>query len=226
MMAEVLNPTISLADIVGLAGVTLLTVSLALNLFVVRFFPKWVRWTVVGLALAIVFAPFERLPGIFYIRALTGDMSITTTLLLALFAYMQLNDKTPVKARPLGILCALILAAGCFLYPLELGLSMYTPYPLGYGSNLLFAALFLLALAAWITNNELVVLCLLAASTAYLLGLLESRNLWDYLIDPVCVLFSIVFLLIQLIRKALSSLNPQDVPALRVGCEAQEAKQS
>lgn len=202
-----------ISGIVGLAGMTLLAVALILNIFVVRFFPKWVRWTLLTVTLIAAFMPINGLAAITYFRALTGDMSMTTTILCALFAYMQLHDKTPVKVSTLSALCGLIIVGASFLYPLELGLTIYTPYTLGYGSNLFFAALLLITLIAWKFENHLIVLCILTASAAYLLNLLESRNLWDYLIDPVCTLFSIVFLLIQLGRLALRKLKSDPLAA-------------
>jgi hypothetical protein len=40
------------------------------------------------------------------------------------------------------------------------------------------------------------VLIVVAAALAYLLGAYESRNLWDYLIDPLASVYALVRLLV------------------------------
>jgi len=87
-----------------------------------------------------------------------------------------------------------VLSGGVFLYPMALGLTYFDPYTLGYGSRPFLVVLFVLAL--WAVQRELylVALCLCASVLAHSMGLLESRNLWDYLLDVWVVLYAMGFL--------------------------------
>jgi hypothetical protein len=49
-------------------------------------------------------------------------------------------------------------------------------------------------LIAWHWRRYLVVLVVLSAALAYLAGAYESRNLWDYLIDPLAASYALAWL--------------------------------
>jgi hypothetical protein len=69
---------------------------------------------------------------------------------------------------------------------MALGLSAFDPYALGFAGPArgLLLVLSLLALFAWWGGRILLLLAILLGIGAYRLGLLESSNLWDYLLDP------------------------------------------
>jgi len=48
------------------------------------------------------------------------------------------------------------------------------------------------ALAAWWARLYVIVFVVIAAALAYLAGAYESRNLWDYLIDPLVSVYALV----------------------------------
>jgi hypothetical protein len=50
-------------------------------------------------------------------------------------------------------------------------------------------------LAAWWARLYAVVFIVIAAALAYLAGAYESRNLWDYLIDPLVSVYALIRLL-------------------------------
>lgn len=82
------------------------------------------------------------------------------------------------------------LAAGLALYPMALGLGGFDPYTLGWGPSWLFAVLAMATIALLLTKNRFAVV-LIACIMGYDLNLLESTNLWDYLVDPFFALFSL-----------------------------------
>jgi hypothetical protein len=86
------------------------------------------------------------------------------------------------------------VVAGVLLYPAALGLTYFDPYALGYASPVFAGVLLVLALAAWYLRLEWLVALLLLAVLARLANALESRNLWDYLIDPWLVLYGLLWL--------------------------------
>ncbi len=50
-------------------------------------------------------------------------------------------------------------------------------------------------LAAWWARWYVIVFIVVAAALAYLAGAYESRNLWDYLIDPLVSIYALAWLL-------------------------------
>lgn len=75
--------------------------------------------------------------------------------------------------------------AGFALYPAATGFLDYDTYPLGYSGYLLPAAVAALIAYALFRGFRIIAITLNLAVVAFLLNVGESRNLWDYLIDPV-----------------------------------------
>jgi hypothetical protein len=65
-----------------------------------------------------------------------------------------------------------------------LGWGDWDAYRLGWGSLSLWATLLALSLVFWIKGLRLLLLLVGLALLAWSAGLMESTNLWDYLIDP------------------------------------------
>ncbi len=83
------------------------------------------------------------------------------------------------------------VAAATALYPMALGFGMFDPYALGWEWSPLFACLFAVTVALLLTGNRFGVV-LAASMAAFDLHLLESTNLWDYLVDPVFAVAALV----------------------------------
>jgi hypothetical protein len=104
------------------------------------------------------------------------------------------------------------LAAGLALYPMALGLGDFDPYVLGWGTSWLFAFLAAATIVLLLMKNRFAVV-LIACILGYDLNLLESTNLWDYLVDPFFVFLSLGVLtnrLIGRLRTALSGRKGMD----------------
>jgi hypothetical protein len=98
------------------------------------------------------------------------------------------------------------LFSGLVLYPMALGLGGFDPYASGWGFSWLFASLAILTIALLLIKNRFAVV-LMACILAYDLKLLESQNLWDYVVDPFFALFSLAALGNWLIRRVLKPLS-------------------
>jgi len=85
------------------------------------------------------------------------------------------------------------LTAGVILYPMALGLGIFDPYQAGWGFSWLFVVVCGVTILLLIMKNRFAVV-LIAVILAYNLHLLESTNLWDYLVDPFMVLVSCIAL--------------------------------
>jgi hypothetical protein len=91
------------------------------------------------------------------------------------------------------------LLAGAALYPMALGAGAFDPYPAGWHFSWLFVILLGVTLGLLFLKNRFSVV-LLATILAYDLHLLESSNLWDYLVDPILVLVAIAGLIARIVR--------------------------
>ncbi|TMG76941.1 MAG: hypothetical protein E6H75_07290 [Betaproteobacteria bacterium] len=181
--------------VLGLFGCGLLGFALVAAALRLRRFSVGVRVAAALVAGIALFVPFGDLSLAAYVRGVTGDLSISTLVLVGTACIAQLTGHRLIGQRDLRALTWLVAAAAVFLYPFALGLTPFDPYALGYGSAELVTALLLVTLAAWRARLNAVVLITIAAVVAYLGGAYESRNLWDYLIDPMVSAYALVRLL-------------------------------
>ncbi len=184
----------TLATITGLTGISLLLTAVILKLLLIFKLPLKKARIVILLVFIAAFIPVNGYSVSLYLRGLFNDVSITTMCLLLLFLYRPVQSN--IQSHTVFILTAL---AGTLLYPFALGYSPVDTYAWGYlnQSHGLTAPLtvtgFLLLLAtyAFIKQNNLLLTCILLGITAWQLNLLESRNIWDYLLDPLLWLYSL-----------------------------------
>ena len=181
----------TLANGIGLFGASLLVVA-AITAFAGRWLrgPR-VRAVTVALALIACGIPVQELALAGYVRGLTGDLSITTLLLLGMHLLSFTSGRRLLNTDERTLCFALIALAAMFLYPMALGLGGYDPYALGFGSHGFFAALLVVTLVAGWMHRRWIMLGILLSATAWLAGILESRNLWDYLMDPLLATFAV-----------------------------------
>jgi hypothetical protein len=136
--------------------------------------------------LLVLFIPVHGVAALGYLRGIAGDLSAPSLLLLASVLVGFLGGPRLHDRRELSALTAFVLAGAVFLYPMALGLTAWDPYALGFAGRerVLVVALAAVALVSWYRGFWLVVLGIVLALAAFRLELLESRNLWDYLLDP------------------------------------------
>lgn len=158
------------------------------------------------IAVFLLAMPLKGIPTVGWVVGLNANFSIPLTVLvfsqiLHRATGLQLLDRQAVRA-----LWVFGLMTGLTLYPASLGFGprfsgsgVFDPYALGYGSIGLSLPLLALTLELLRRQNRLGAV-LTAAMIAYDLQLLESPNLWDYLIDPVLAVLSLT----AVAREALS----------------------
>jgi len=185
----------SASAILGLLGCGLLGLAGLATVIRLRRLPVRARYAVMLAAALAVFVPIGELSIAAWVRGVTGDLSMTTLVLAGAVCFAQLTGRMPIGQRELHALFRLLVLAALFLYPFALGWTRFDPYALGYGSIEFLTALLLIALAAWWARLHVIVLVVIAAALAYLAGAYESRNLWDYLIDPLASVYALVRLL-------------------------------
>ena len=183
----------------GLLCVALIAVALRLDALAIR-----VRCALAFVAALAVFIPIGDLSAAAWLRGVTGDLSVPTLALAASACVSRIAGRSLFAPREWRALLAAVAAAGLFLYPFALGFTPFDPYALGYGSVVFVTVLLIATLAAWRAGLNLVVLVVVVAAAAYLAGAYESRNLWDYLIDPLAAGYALAVPLWRGSRKLVS----------------------
>jgi hypothetical protein len=174
-----------LTDLTGLAGAAIAIATALLGLPGIARLRRAHPGPVLLAAVVVTLVPLGPLPAAGYVRGIVGDLSVTTVLLLLRGLLRPLLAWAAIDPRSRLALHVLVAAGGLVLYPSALGLGPFDPYRLGYGSRWFLGGLLALALAAGLRRLTLVTWCLALAVLAWAFGACESRNLWDYLVDPL-----------------------------------------
>ena len=188
------------STIIHIAGPALFLVTVVLVVSKQLRLPIAVRGVLLLPAGCLLFIPINDLPVAGYLRGLPGELSITTLILLFTASMSALFDRNFFKPRGFFLFMLLVLTVGLFLYPFSLGVTYFDPYALGYSSKIFLAFFFAAALTAWYFNLYFLVIIIVLDVSAYLMGIYESNNIWDYLIDPILTLFAFFWLIIWMIK--------------------------
>jgi len=154
-----------------------------------------------------------------HLRGLWGDPSIVTFLLL--FLYTVRPSSLPNRPR----LSTCVLVSLFVMLPLYLPLFLLNPnvpvdlYAIGWHPKWILIAIAVIAFVCMMMRRmaprwtNIIAIALIASS----IGLMESDNLWDYLVDPG-LLFTIAFLAIAgSITSVLGSRMPESIKNLSSG---------
>ncbi|MBU1426417.1 MAG: hypothetical protein KKH12_07360 [Gammaproteobacteria bacterium] len=179
-------------DLTGLFGVTLALFALLVRVPRVQAFPVRQRMALWAAAVVVASIPLWGLSLAGFARGITGDLSITTLLVLALATARTLSGCELIEEENrLRILRAVAIAA-VVLYPFALGFTLFDPYRLGYGNLWFMLALLGFTLWSILRYSMLLALVIALAVAAWSAGWYESPNLWDYLFDPWLAVYAIV----------------------------------
>lgn len=173
-------------DLAALLGIDLVLCAAGLRLFAGRLAnPRRAGWAVLA-CFALFWWPAgaAHLPLLAYVRGISSDLSVTLVALACLALGQRLFGQPALAARNQIALSAAVLAAAGLLYPTALGLGNWDAYRLGWGSFSLLGALFALTMVFLFNGLRLLPALVGLALLAWAAGLMESTNLWDYLIDP------------------------------------------
>lgn len=147
----------------------------------------------------MVILPIGGLPLGRWLVSLYPNPSIPLTALLLSFVLKNTIQLNLLDMRAIQTCRGFSLLAGVILYPMALGAGSFDPYCAGWHFSWLFVILLCVTLSLLFFRNRFSVV-LLATILAYDLHLLESSNLWDYLVDPILVLVAIVGLIVRMVR--------------------------
>ena len=164
-----------------------------LHLLLPRIFNNRPLYSLLALlfALLILLLPVKEVPMFYYLRGYVGDLSITSSIFLSAFIIQRGGGRLLYEVTEKQYLLWAAALTGLFLYPLALGLGQFDPYRLGYEPQLLLSILFFLAIYLWYKTYYFLLFLVTSAVLAFISGVLESANLWDYLRDGVLGLFAL-----------------------------------
>lgn len=175
-----------LTDLVALLGIDLVLCTGCLRLLSWRRgVTLWVKG-VTAACFVLMWLPLgaAQLPLVAYVRGVSSDLSITLLVLACMGLVRRLRGEGLVDARERMALYVAVAAAALFLYPMALGWGDWDPYRAGWGSPGMLIGLLAVTLFFWTKGLRLLPVLVALALLAWTLGLLESTNLWDYLLDP------------------------------------------
>ena len=198
-------------DLTGLAGIASAMAAFVLLLPSAKRLARSRLAMLQGVVFAVALIPFDGFPIAAYVRGASGDLSITTMVLLWC-ALLRPWSKTShgcavADSSNRRALLALIALAAVVLYPMALGLGAFDPYRLGYGNWVFVTVLLLVALAGWFRRYYPVALCVALAALAWAIGWYESGNLWDYLLDPFVAIYALFALLMSALVQIRSAAH-------------------
>jgi hypothetical protein len=184
-------------EITGLSGVASAGAAVLLLMPGVARLSRLKLTVLQGIVFALLLFPFGALPLAAYLRGVTGDLSITTLVLIwcALLSPYTACDGNDARSR--SALLALVAVVALPLYPMSLGWTAFDPYHLGYSDPQFVSVLMLVAFAAWILKRHLIAACISLAILAWTTGWYESGNLWDYLLDPWGAIYALSVITLQ-----------------------------
>ena len=165
----------------------------------------WMRLlTALGFALLWIPLGEAQIPVVAYVRGITGDLSITL-IALAVWRIGQcaFGWRASSKQEQVTVMAAVAVAA-IFLYPLALGWGDWDAYRPGWGSWGMLLALLILSVVSWAKGLRVLPALIALALLSWTLGLMESGNLWDYLLDPWLSVFALGFVFIKCMKAAIS----------------------
>jgi hypothetical protein len=148
--------------------------------------------------------PINQITTTGYIRGVTGDISLVSLCWLFTAFVSKVTGKSLVsqQQRTLNVIAMGVLAL--VLYPATLGLVQTDPYVWGYQANNMLIALAIIAIAMWLAGNYHLTLWLSLAVLGFAFKIMESTNLWDYIIDA----WLGIFVISAVIKKLVHRLRP------------------
>ena len=161
----------------------------------------WIPTIILALVSALMVSlPILGLPLGRWFFSLFANPSIPLTALLFSWVFKNAFQLSLLDVKGIRTGWIFSLLAGAALYPMALGAGAFDPYPAGWHFSWLFVVLLLVTVIMLSLKNRFSGV-LLVTILAFNLRLLESGNLWDYLVDPILVITSIVGLIVRGVKK-------------------------
>ena len=198
-----------LTDLVAMLGIDLVLCAGCMRLLSWKAVTQTsAKWVTVAFFVALWFpVGAAHLPVLAYIRGISSDLSITLLMLAFVGLCHRFLGTPAVAVRERSAVFIAVAAAALFLYPLALGWGNWDSYRPGWGSAGMWAILLMVSLFCWFKGLRLLPALVALALLAWTAGIMESGNLWDYLIDPWLVLWALSFVFLKCARRLFKAAS-------------------
>jgi len=153
------------------------------------------------LTAALLWIPVAGSSGLVALRGAVASPAVTTLVVLAALLIARCRGVSLFACGERVQIAALGALAGLLFYPPALGVGPLDPYAWGYGSAGLPLAAGMLAMVCGAAGRWVFAAALTAGLVAWRLRLLDSPNLWDYLIDPLLAIGGLLALVVYVVRR-------------------------
>ena len=185
-----MNMLHSLLPYIGQALILAVLITLLAGRWVEDLYKR--RIVVVVLLVAGLFVPVFGLTAAQWLRSVVGDLSVLTLVILTNILAQRLFNFNLLNPASRTILLLGVVLLGVVFYPLALGLSLLDPYHFGYTPSDMTVLLVSVSVIAWLRGQRALAVVILLPLLAFDLRLLESANLWDYLLDPILFIYAVI----------------------------------
>ncbi|MCX6356570.1 MAG: hypothetical protein NT045_01615 [Candidatus Aureabacteria bacterium] len=188
----------------GFAGIYMLLAAGTVYALRIWRFAPWTRIAAMAICGAVLLIPVRGMPLYAYPYGLLGELSVTTSLLLAGVVLAALTGRGFITSRDRAFLFVPVCVLGTILYATGMSILPAGIYEAGFRPLWILALLLAWVLSGWMAGQPMAAGCVLAVVAAYSLRLLESDNLWDYLLDPILVMWSWGWGMTMLVRRMMN----------------------
>ncbi len=209
----------SLHNAYGLLGCALIILVIVASVLGLWIRSRSVLRSISALVVVLSFVPFGGISVAELLRGVTGDIAVTTFLMCVVALTRCLSRRGNPNAQAAvripwlfaffgGTLTGLfagVLAVGCVFYPMTVGFSLIDPYAWGYSPHWMLLGCLLMTVAFEFAGQRTAANLILVPVGAYALRLMESTNLWDYLLDPILFLACFVGCIVKAVVRLPSS---------------------
>lgn len=195
-----------LTDTFAMLGISLVLCAGLLTLLKPQLGVWAIVLAVLGFALLWIPVGTAQIPVVAYVRGITADLSITLiTLAVWRIGHLVSGWRGIAKQDQFAVM-ALVGAAALFLYPLALGWGDWDAYRPGWGSWGMLLTLLVLCAVCWVKGLRVIPALVALALLAWSFGLMESTNLWDYLLDPWLSIYALTYFVSKVFIKCAQAI--------------------
>ncbi len=176
---------------------------------------------------ALLHLPLPNVPysTLAYITNWMSSLSVMSAAILGVYLLRSWDLSYGITRQEKNALCIVIVFASTMLYLSVNGWGFGDLYAIGFRPYLLITGMGIIFVFCWIIRFYIICGCLILIMLGYYGHILPSNNLWDYLFDPLLVLWALfcfaiiaiqwamqasVAITLYLRRSALSN-NPTDI---------------
>ncbi len=142
-----------------------------------------------------------------WIFTFTGPISVPLALMLGWHTIKPCISSKPINNRCLLTFWCMTLSLAVAYFPMAIGWTSFDPHSFGWSKQFIFVPIAAAIICMWLGQGGLSIV-FAATALAWKLGLLQSSNGWNYLVDPVAICVCAFSLASYIFKAALQRKHP------------------